>query len=110
MSKTILTGVATIAFTLTAPTAFAQTANPESEVEMAAEETMESTEEAMEDMAEAVEDAMDEASKAMDKAENAVEDAADIKPTQRVSVSCPEGTEAQDDGTCMITGDWSPEE
>lgn len=28
-------------------------------------------------------------------------------PTTTVVVSCPEGTTAQDDGTCMITGDYA---
>jgi hypothetical protein len=29
-----------------------------------------------------------------------------VAPTPSVTVSCPSGTTAQPDGTCMITGDW----
>ncbi len=35
----------------------------------------------------------------------------DVNANASATVACPEGTEAQNDGTsCMGTGDWSPED
>lgn len=159
MTKSLLCGVAAIAFTLAAPTAFAQDAEVDMKakvkaeqmmedagdatedamdaVEDAAEETMDAAEDTAEETMDAADDTMDDAKDMMDDADEAVEDAmddaaedamdskddmaddmkeemaddtmaADVTATSSVTVACPEGTEAQADGSCMITGDWTP--
>lgn len=122
MTKTLLSGAAALAFILAAPHAFAQDAKMKTTVEVEADNAVE---DAMDDAADAAEDAMDAADDAMDEAADAIDDAADatadavddaidadadVDVDVRATVACPEGTEAQDDGSCMITGDWSPED
>lgn len=129
MTKTLLSGAAALAILLAAPSAFAQEANVDATVEVeseavdAAEHAMDATMDATDDAADAVEDAaddaMDEADEAMDEAADEMEEAADavdeavdvdVDANVSATVACPEGTEAQDDGSCMVTGDWSPED
>jgi gas vesicle protein len=133
MTKTLLCSVAAIAFTLAAPSAFAQDADmdvkakPKAEqmmdaTEKAAEDAVDATEEAAEDAMDAVDDTtdemMDDAADEMDDAADDVEDMMDddadvdvtVTPDSTVVVDCPAGTEEQADGSCMVTGDWEPEE
>jgi gas vesicle protein len=140
MTKTLLCSVAAIAFTLAAPSAFAQDADmdvkakPKAEqmmdaTEKAAEDAVDATEEAAEDamdavddttdeMMDATDDMMDDAADEMDDAADDVEDMMDddadvdvtVTPDSTVVVDCPAGTEEQADGSCMVTGDWEPEE
>lgn len=115
MTKTLLSGAAALAFILAAPAVYAQDADPKPAVEMDSE-MADATEEAMDEASDAAEDAaddtMDAAEDTMEDAADAMDDAVDVDVNGNVSetVACPEGTEAQDDGSCMITGDWSPED
>lgn len=115
MTKSLLSGVAAITFILSAPTVFAQSADPENQAEMAKEEMMDKAEAATDAMEDAADEAEEMAEEAMDDAthamkEETMEKVVDVEPVETVTVACPEGTEAQDDGTCMVTGDWSPED
>lgn len=125
MTKTLLSGAAALAILLAAPSAFAQDANVDATVEVeseavdAAEHAMDATDDAADAVEDAADDAMDEADEAMDEAADEMEEAADavdeavdvdVDANVSATVACPEGTEAQDDGSCMVTGDWSPED
>lgn len=78
MTKTLLCGVAAIAFTLVAPTAFAQDIDMEMKATGGAEQMMEATEEAAEDAMDAVkETAEDTAEDAVDAAEDTTDDMMD---------------------------------
>lgn len=125
MTKTLLSGAAALAILLAAPSAFAQDANVDATVEVeseavdAAEHAMDATDDAADAVEDATDDAMDEADEAMDEAADEMEEAADavdeavdvdVDANVSATVACPEGTEAQDDGSCMVTGDWSPED
>ncbi|MEM9600501.1 MAG: hypothetical protein AAF926_05730 [Pseudomonadota bacterium] len=137
MTKTLMSGVAALAVLMTAPTIFAQDSKAETKqavqtAEEAMEETTDAAEYAMDDAehmaedatkeaAEMAEDAEDMAHDATDAMEEVTEDSAetmedsmdtdmDVDVEMGEPVACPEGTEAQADGSCMITGDWSPED
>ncbi|GLQ19719.1 hypothetical protein ACFFUB_14915 [Algimonas porphyrae] len=72
-----------------------------------ADHTMDAADDAMDEAADAIDDAADATADAVD---DAIDADADVDVDVRATVACPEGTEAQDDGSCMITGDWSPED
>ena len=129
-----LSAVAAIGFALAAAPAYAQDSmsDEKAAVMEAAEETMESAEEVMEAAEELnapdttaepvmTDDAMmggdatmaDGMVKPMTTMEGKdavmgapVTDAPVTMPAQTAPVACPEGTTAQNDGTCMVTGDW----
>lgn len=129
MTKTLLCGVAAIAFSLAAPTAFAQDADMDVKAKAKAEQMMDATEHAehhmmddaadeKEDAEDAMEDKMDTMEDKMDSMEGKMDDTmemdtdadAEVEADVSTSVDCPSGTESQADGSCMITGDWSPED
>ena len=83
----------------------------------AAEDTMEAAEDTMEAAKEMQDDVMDddaamepvmEDEPLMEMPPAPVMDTAPA-PSQSITVACPEGTTAQPDGTCMVTGDWDGE-
>jgi gas vesicle protein len=126
MTKKLLCGVAAIAFTLAAPSAFAQDADMDDKAKAKAEQMMDATEEAAEDAVDATEEAAEDTMDAVDDAAEDTMDATDdmmdddmdtekdvevtVTPDSTVAVDCPAGTEEQADGSCMVTGDWEPEE
>jgi hypothetical protein len=125
MTKTLLCGVAAIAFTLAAPSAFAQDADMDVKAKPKAEQMMDATEEAADDAMDATEDMMDDAADEMDDAAGDVEAMMDddmgdmddemdvevaVKADASTTAACPSGTEMQSNGSCMITGDWAPED
>ena len=85
----------------------------------AAEDTMEAAEDTMEAAKEMQDDAMDGDTMMEPSVEPVMEDeplmemppapVMDTAPATSVKVACPEGTTAQPDGTCMVTGDWDGE-
>ena len=127
----LLSASAAFLFALGAASAYAQDAQmsdpdmTKSEAVMdAAEETMKAAEETMEaaedleaqspDADGMVKDDMMAPDAAMDDAmmekQPTMETApAPAAPSTTVAVACPEGTEAQADGTCMVTGNWQGE-
>ena len=111
MTKLLLSGIATIAFAATSATSFAQDqdwddkpATDKPAVEMAETDEMESDApemESEEDMSDTESDMDDEAEDTSDM----MDDEAEVE-----KADCPEGTESQDDGTCVASDDWAPEE
>lgn len=122
MTKTLLSGVAAIAFAFAAPTAFAQDSNvdPDIDAKMKTEQMIDEAEKAADDLEETTDELEDtsedmwdtEKDKMGDVDDTVDEDAkTDIDGEGYVtpSVDCPEGTTVQPDGTCMAVGEWKPE-
>jgi methyl-accepting chemotaxis protein len=120
MNKSFLASVAAVSFALASP-AFGQDPEAEMDMEHAADEVVEETEEAMDEMADTYEDMEDEATEAYDDLEDEADemaddvdemtdDAAEDMDEMADRVTCPEGTDAQADGSCLIVGDWNPED
>lgn len=122
MTKTLLSGVAAIAFALAAPSAFAQDSNvdPDANAKMKTEQMIEAAEKAVDDLEDTTADRedmrdelwdteeteMDETDDTVDEdAETNVDGEGYVTP----SVDCPDGTTIQADGTCMTVNDWEPE-
>lgn len=123
MTKTLLSGVAAIAFAFAAPTAFAQNSNVDTNVDAktkteqmidAAEDATNEVEEAKDDLAGTADEMWDTEDDKMDKAEDSMDDDADVdaevegETYASPSVDCPTGTTVQADGTCMTVGEWDP--
>jgi hypothetical protein len=126
MTKTLLSGVAALAFTFAAPSAFAQDADmqPKAKAEkmmdatddmadQAMDEAMDKAEDMMHDAEGEMHDTMDEMNDSADMMEHSTDAKMDgdmkMDADMSMTVDCPSGTEAQADGSCMITGDWEPE-
>ena len=113
MTKRLLSGIATIAFAATATTAFAQDQDwddkPDMDkpaVEMTETDEMDSETPEME----GDEEMSDIASDTDEKWAEDVEDDSSEMTDDAEAEDCPEGTETQEDGTCMASDDWAPEE
>ncbi|MGJ8559103.1 MAG: hypothetical protein ACSHX3_02590 [Litorimonas sp.] len=123
MTKTLLSGVAAIAFAFAAPSAFAQNSNvdPDIDAKMKTEQMIEEAEKAADDLEETTDELADtsedmwdtEKSEAHETGETVDEDVdttVDDEGYVTPSVDCPEGTTIQPDGTCMAVGDWKPDQ
>ncbi|MGB6229177.1 MAG: hypothetical protein WBF53_03505 [Litorimonas sp.] len=127
MTKTLLSGVAALAFALSATAAYAQDSDysdPPVDHNEAVMDAAEDTLEAAEDTMEAAEAMEDEAPKVTyDEFGNPVEIEADVDTTYDSDlygvetdgtatdpVTCPEGTEVQTDGSCMVVGEWTEDD
>lgn len=122
MTKTLLSGVAAIAFALAATSAFAQDSNvdPDIDAKMNTEQMIEEAEKAADDHEDTTADQKDMHDElwdtekpAMDETDDTIEDDAETRIDGEgyvsPSVDCPDGTMIQADGTCMTVKDWEPE-
>lgn len=122
MTKTLLSGVAAIAFAFAAPTAFAQDSkvDPEIDAKMKTEQMIEEAEKAADDLEETTDELADTSKDMWDTEKDDMDDLDDtVDEDTRTeidgegyvtpSVDCPEGTTIQPDGTCMAIGEWKPE-
>jgi hypothetical protein len=124
MTKTLLSGVAAIAFALAAPHAFAQDSNvdPDADAKMKTEQMIEESEKAADDLEKTTDELEDTSEELWDTDKNQMDDAVDDELDADVetdidgegyvtpSVDCPEGTTIQPDGTCMAVGEWEPDQ
>lgn len=122
MTKTLLSGVAAIAFAFAAPSAFAQDSNvdPDADAKTKTEQMIEETEKSADDLEDTTvddEDMRDELwdteKSDMDETDETVDHDADTRVDGEgyvtPSVDCPDGTTVQADGTCMTVGEWDPD-
>ncbi|MGB3456009.1 MAG: hypothetical protein WBG08_04190 [Litorimonas sp.] len=132
MRKSLISGTAATAFALTfafgAAQAYAQVPQTDPEVDPA-----HSVQTDPADMADTLEQASDDIDAVADELEEQMEDEADetFEPSlfedeatddettedmtdetigQSDAVVCPEGTKAQEDGTCRVTDEWTPDD
>lgn len=123
MTKTLLSGVAAIAFAFAAPTAFAQDSNvdPDIDAKMKTEQMIEETEKSADDLEETTDELADTSEEMWDTEKSEMDDTdetadEDVDTTVdgegyvTPSVDCPEGTTIQPDGTCMAVGEWEPDQ
>lgn len=122
MTKTLLSGVAAIAFAFAAPTAFAQdsTIDPNVDAKMETEQRIEEAEKAADDL-EVTTDELNDTSQElwdtekteMDVSDDNVDETLDTDVTDEgyvaPTVDCPDGMTVQPDGTCMVVDDVAPE-
>lgn len=122
MTRTLLSGVAAIAFAFVAPSAFAQNSNvdPDIDAKVKTEQMIDEAEEAEDDVEETTDeradtrdDMWDTEDSEIDDPEDAIDDDVDkdvdTKGYVSPSVECPTGTTIQADGTCMTVSEWTPE-
>lgn len=122
MTKTLLSGVAAIAFALAAPSAFAQNSNvdPDHDAKMNTEQMIEDAEKTANDLEDTTterddmrDELWDTEELDMDETDNTVDADVDTNVDGEgyvtPSVDCPDGTTIQADGSCMTVGEWEPE-
>lgn len=122
MTKTLLSGVAAMAFAFAAPAAFAQDSNidPDIDAKMKTEQMIDKAEEAADDLEETTDELAETSEDMWDTEKDDRVDADDSIDTKTEtvidgegyvtpSVECPEGKTVQPDGTCLAIGEWKPE-
>lgn len=122
MTKTLLSGVAAMAFAFAAPTAFAQDSHVESDndAKMKTEQMIEKAEKTADELEDTTDELEESSEKMWDAEDSEINDTddtvdedvdTDIDSEGYVTplVDCPDDTTVQPDGTCMAIGEWTPD-